>query len=347
MSPTRCGGLAALALLLLAGAAAAAQEPERRPASALPLTGPSILRSLALGIDMSPLGRLGGEGQATEGRLPADFAAAVRKAAGQAGRNDEAARAALEATFQVDGAAIYRLDCRACHGADGTGKPPAVASILGPARALSPAQHEEAMRAAGARPRPEMAKELAQQADQALRQRLAEGGKKAKLPYLEVMPAFAHLTPSEIAALEEYLKQLARAPGVARPTLRTPESALRIGEHVVRGTCRICHDATGSGAGHSMMMAGLVPALIGMPEQLSLEAMVHKVRHGWQAMAGLSHQMSRMPIYPYLSDEEVAAAYLYLAYIPPQNAAPPVPAPPSSAPPAPAPPSPAPGPQPR
>jgi hypothetical protein len=33
-----------------------------------------------------------------------------------------------------------------------------------------------------------------------------------------------------------------------------------------------------------------------------------------------STSLSRMPIFAYLSDEEAAAAYLYLAYLPPQQA---------------------------
>jgi cytochrome c len=163
-----------------------------------------------------------------------------------------------------------------------------------------------------------MAEQLAQQADATLRQRLAQGGQPPKLPYLETMPAFAHLTEPEIAALEAYLKVLARAPGAGPATATAPESAFRVGELVVRGTCRVCHDATGSGGGHAAMMAGLVPALVGMPEQMSLEAVVHKVRHGWQALSGMSHQLSRMPVFPYLTDEEVAAAYLYLAYVAPE-----------------------------
>ena len=130
------------------------------------------------------------------------------------------------------------------------------------------------------------------------------------------MPAFAHLSEAEIVALEAYLQRLARAPGAPTTTPLATESALRIGEHVVRGTCRVCHDATGPSGGHAMMMAGLVPALVGMPEQLSLAGLVHKVRHGWEDMAGARKDLSRMPVYPYLSDEEVEAAYLYLAYLP-------------------------------
>jgi cbb3-type cytochrome oxidase cytochrome c subunit len=37
-------------------------------------------------------------------------------------------------------------------------------------------------------------------------------------------------------------------------------------------------------------------------------------------MAGMATPASRMPTYPYLSDEEVAAAYLYLNYLPPKPA---------------------------
>jgi mono/diheme cytochrome c family protein len=313
----RAAGLATAALLAcLAPPAALAQAG--RAAQALPLRGPSILRSLAMTVDMSPLGRLGGE-ETPDVQISMDFARAVRKAVAQAGRDDAAALATLRASFPADGATIYRLSCRACHGPQGVGEPPAVASILGPSLALSPAHHEKMMQAAGAHARPELSQELAQQADQTLRERLAHGGKAATLPNLEVMPAFAHLSQPEIAALEAYLMQLAKAPGAPPSPPTAPESALRIGEHVVRGTCRVCHDATGSSAGHTAMMAGLIPALVNIPQQMSLEAVVHKVRHGWSAMAGLGHQLSRMPVYPYLSDEEVAAAYLYLAYLPPTS----------------------------
>jgi hypothetical protein len=53
---------------------------------------------------------------------------------------------------------------------------------------------------------------------------------------------------------------------------------------------------------------------------MSLDGVVHKVRHGWTSLAGMATPASRMPVYSYLSDEEVAAAYLYLAYLPPQPA---------------------------
>jgi mono/diheme cytochrome c family protein len=306
-----------LLVALTSRPAFAQQKPSLNPAPAVPLKGPSWLRTMTLPVDMTPLGHLGGEGQAPATQIPAEFIKAVRQAAAQAGGNDDAARKKLERTFQVGGATLYRLNCRSCHGPLGAGKPPAVASIISHARALAPSQHEAAMQAAGSEPRPQLARQLADHAEKLLRKRLSEGGNKPQLPYLEQMPPFAYLSETEIVALEDYLKELAGAPAKEVVSLRATESALRIGEFVVRGTCRICHDATGPGGGQTLMMAGLIPALVGMPGQMSLEGVVHKVRHGWKAMAGMAHQMSRMPVLSYISDEEVVAAYLYLTYVPP------------------------------
>jgi mono/diheme cytochrome c family protein len=317
--------LATLVLLLststpaLALAQTAPPAPAASPGTAQPLSGPSILRGLALTVEMSPLGRLGGDGP-PRSSLPQAFVDSVRKALTQAGFRDEAALQNLRATFPVSGADIYRLNCRSCHGPTGSGKPPAIASIIGLARALSPAQHEAAVKAAGAEPKPQLAQQLALHAEAVLRERLAKGGVKPKLPYLETMPPFAYLSEQEVVALADYLKQLGGVAGKGAAVQKVNQSAMRIGEQVVRGTCRVCHDATGMSGGHAMMMAGLVPALANLPEQMSLDGVVHKVRHGWTSMVGMASPASRMPIFAYLSDEEVAAAYLYLAYLPPQQA---------------------------
>jgi len=305
----------ALAIPAVAVAQAAPPGPAAAPATAQPLTGPSLLRALALTVEGSPLGRLGGDGP-PRSALPQAFVDSVRKALTLAGTKDEAALQSLRATFPVSGADIY---CRSCHGPTGAGKPPAIASIIGPARALSPALHEAVMKAAGSEPNPELAKQLALHAEEVLRERLAKGGVTPKLPLLETMPPFAYLSEQEVMALEDYLKQLGGVAGKGAPVQKVNQSALRIGEQVVRGTCRICHDATGMSGGHAMMMAGLVPALGNLPEQMSLDGVVHKVRHGWTSMAGMARPASRMPIFAYLSDEEVAAAYLYVAYLPPQQ----------------------------
>ncbi len=306
-----------LLLALLAPALAVAQVAPAPPGTSLPLSGPSIVRGLALTVDMSPLGRLGG-GDTPASALPRAFTDSVRKALTKAGVRDKEALDSLRARFPVSGADIYRLNCRSCHGPAGAGKPPAVASIIGPSRALSPAQHEAAMKAAGAEPKPELARELALHAQEALRKRLAKGGNKPDLPYLETMPPFAYLSEPEVVALADYLKQLGGVAPTGAAVQKVNQSALRIGEQVVRGTCRVCHDATGAAGGHALMTSGLVPALANLPEQMSLDGVVHKVRHGWTSMAEMATPASRMPVFPYLSNEEVAAAYLYLAYLPPQ-----------------------------
>ena len=326
MQTNRHGG-ATLVLLLsisipaVAIAQAAPPAPAASPGTAQPLSGPSILRALALSVDDgTPLGRLGGDGP-PRSALPQAFVDSVRKALTQAGSRDQAALQSLRVTFPVSGADIYRLNCRSCHGPSGAGKPPAIASIIGSARALSPAQHEAVMKAAGAEANPELAQQLALHAEgNLLRERLAKGGVKPNLPYLETMPPFAYLSEQEVVALADYLKQLGGVAGEGTAVQKVNQSAMRIGEQVVRGTCRICHDATGMSGGHAMMMAGLVPALGNLPEQMSLDGVVHKVRHGWTSMVGMARPVSRMPIFAYLSDEEVAAAYLYLAYLPPQQA---------------------------
>lgn len=295
--------------LLLASSDAAGQAPGSQVAPITKLKGGSWLRILALTVDTTRLGHMGGEGPPAESEDASKFHEAVWRAVALAGTRDEAARKSLEVPFTVGGADIYRLNCRSCHGPRGEGMAPEVASIVGLAGALSPALIEKNMLAAAGHSRPDLAQQLAQQAEQLLRERLRNGGK--------AMPPFSHLSGPEIEALIDYLKGLGGAPASALRNVRVTESAARIGEHLVQGTCRICHDATGPGAGHMMMMAGRIPALASIPDQLSLEAVVHKVRHGWSDMAGMAHQMSRMPIFSYVSDVEVAAAYAYLAYYPP------------------------------
>jgi len=311
--------LLALSMPAVAVAQAAPPVPAASPGTPQPLSGPSLLRALALTDEGSPLGRLGGDGP-PRSTLPQAFADSVRKALTQAGYRDEAALESLRATFPVSGADIYRLNCRSCHGPAGSGKPPAIASIVGPARALSPAQQEAGMKAAGSEPNPGLAELLAMHAGELLGERLARGGMKSKGPYRVTMPPFAYLSEQEVVALGDYLKQLGGGVGKGTAVQKVNQSALRIGEQVLRGTCRICHDATGMSGGHAMMLAGMVPALGNLPEQMSLDGVIQKVRHGWTSIAGVPRPASRMPIFAYLSDEEVAAAYLYLVYLPPEQA---------------------------
>ena len=58
------------------------------------------------------------------------------------------------------------------------------------------------------------------------------------------MPALAHLQEADIDVLYAYLTRLAGSPDASPQSKRTTSWA-RLGEHVVKGTCHICHDAVG------------------------------------------------------------------------------------------------------
>jgi mono/diheme cytochrome c family protein len=164
------------------------------------------------------------------------------------------------------------------------------------------------MKARGTEITDEMASQLAAEAGKGLRDRLQNGGKS--------MPAFSHLRGDEVDILLAYLDQLARVPASGRAPGLVTESAARVGEHMVKGTCHICHDATGPGGGHMAMMRGIIPSLASLPEQQSLSSMTHQVQNG---SSGMMMMMGgpQMPAFPYFTDEEVAAAYFYLeGYLP-------------------------------
>ncbi len=242
-------GIAAILLLAPAGAPSGGQAAEGGPSRAAAVTslgGPSWLRSLAITVDETKLGHMGGAGPAPASPRAAAFDEDVRRAVALAGSNDAAARASLQARVTADGADIYRLECRSCHGPDGRGEPPEVGSIVGLVRALSPALLEENMRKAGRPVRSDLAGQLAKEAEKSLAERLRDGGKR--------MPPFRYLSDAERDALVRYLKHLAGVPSAMAEQVEVAESPARLGELLVQGTCRICHDATGPGGGHMMMM---------------------------------------------------------------------------------------------
>jgi mono/diheme cytochrome c family protein len=154
-----------------------------------------------------------------------------------------------------------------------------------------------------------MARHLATQAEAAILDRLANGGQR--------MPPFRHLRGDEIDALMGYLGVLAGLPPERRSEMLVPQSAARVGEHVVKGTCHICHDATGPGGGNMGMMRGIIPSLASFPRDLSLSSVERQVQYGSSGMMGMMGGQL-MPPFPYLTEEEVAAAYFYLEEYPPQ-----------------------------
>jgi mono/diheme cytochrome c family protein len=221
----------------------------------------------------------------------------------------EAARL-MDETFLLSGSDLYRLNCQSCHGPKGEGKPPEINSLIEPVRGTSPALIEQRMKSTGHPVGADMAKQLATEADSALRERLDKGGKK--------MPAFDHLNQDERRALLAYLRVLAGVPSAGAQEDVVTESVARVGEHLVKGTCHVCHDATGPGGGQMAMMAGTIPSLASFPREKTLQDVVRQVEQGSLPMMSMMGGPS-MPAYPYVTRDEAAAAYLYLARYPPKS----------------------------
>ncbi|MGA8179840.1 MAG: cytochrome c [Desulfobacterales bacterium] len=208
--------------------------------------------------------------------------------------------------FFLAGSDLYRLDCRSCHGPNGDGAPPEINSLIGPFQGISPTLLEERMKKLGRPIGGKLAKDLAAQAEENIRQRLQNGGKK--------MPPFRHLDREEVNILLNYLKAHVGAPEPQEKQKLVMQSVSRVGEHLVKGTCQICHDATGPGIGRMGMMRGIIPSLASFPWEQSMQSIV------WQVELGSRMMMmggQRMPAYPYITKEESAAAYLYLLQYPP------------------------------
>ena len=224
--------------------------------------------------------------------------------------DSQQAVSALAEAFELTGPDLYRLNCEACHGPDGAGAPPEIPSLLDPMRAAAAWALSERMEQIG-RPIPTpMAEELAAQAEATLRERLTNGGTK--------MPPFKHLRGDEVNALLGYLGVLAGVPATARTTLLVPQSAARVGEHLMKGTCHVCHDATGPGGGHMAMMRGVIPSLATFPREEPLDAVLRQVEYRSSGMMTMMGGQS-MPALPYITHEETIAGSFYLAYYPPEE----------------------------
>ena len=221
--------------------------------------------------------------------------------------DDALGAASDEVSVTLTGADLYRYSCQPCHKADGVGLPPVIPSLIGPVRATSPAGFKAQMKARGYDMDEATIRELTSQSERALRERLSRGGDK--------MPMFDHLESDEVDALLAYLKLLAGVPGLESRPIRISEPALRVGEHVVKGTCRICHDATGPGRDESVeiaMMRGVIPSLSSLLEQRTRAEVIRKVQLGLaQPLPFMTH--GRMPVLDYLTADELGAVYEYLS----------------------------------
>jgi mono/diheme cytochrome c family protein len=187
--------------------------------------------------------------------------------------------------FALTGADLYRMNCRSCHGPAGQGARSGIPPIVGALAKGAPGEPVGEVR---------------------VRHRLVEGGR--------VMPVFSHLQADEVNLLLGHLRTLAGEAGAASAaTLR--QSAARVGEHVVKANCQICHDAV-AGPARQPADRGLIP-LAEMTTRFSASELVRKVRTGSpEVVRDTPH--GRMPRVDYLTAEELAAAYVYLVGFPPR-----------------------------
>jgi mono/diheme cytochrome c family protein len=286
-----------------------------------PAIGFSWLKMMGVfDISFSPMGEMGGDAPPPPSdRIEPEFPVGQGPPAGGMGMGGMMGRGyaapqysrgeidrMLDQRFVLAGSDFYRLDCRSCHGPEGNGSPPIINSLIGPLKGTSPALIEQRMKKLGRPIGEKLANELASQAQQSILQRLQDGGKK--------MPPFRHLEGEEVTALMHYLKRHVGAPEAQGKEILITESVARVGEHLVKGTCQICHDSTGPGVRGGGMMRGIIPSLASFPYEQSMQSVV------WQVKLGTHNMMMRgprMPAYPYITAAEAAAAYLYLVSYPP------------------------------
>lgn len=258
------------------------------------VTGPSWLTHLGLTVNRTYLGQ-------GSGRLgpPPDQP-----------KDSRAESLGVRRTIDLTGADLYRLNCQACHGESGTGTPAEVKSLLGPVRGSSRALVQQRLQAEHDATAAADSKDAAAQARMSIVTRLHKGGTR--------MPPRDYLKEDDVRVLFTYLTALAKTPDPQHPAVRVVSWA-RLGELTVKGTCHICHDAVGPRPSGSAMLQGAVPPLASLLQTKSVAEFVHKARAGDAVQMGdpaLFHR-GRMPVFNYLKDEEVAAAYLYLATYPP------------------------------
>jgi mono/diheme cytochrome c family protein len=211
----------------------------------------------------------------------------------------------------LHGSDLYRLNCQGCHGEFGGGAPPEINSVINPTRATSVAMTLERMQKNGMSMSRTDALQLANQSKAALLFRLHQGGTD--------MPPFPQLSEAEVRAIYAYLKQLAGVPGAENQQLSLAESPVRIGEHIVKSTCHICHSAAGPNPSAEQLMNGSIPPLSSLTTRTSLPEFERKIRNGAPIMMGtpVAAYRGRMPVFYYLTETEVADAYLYLRQYPP------------------------------
>lgn len=214
----------------------------------------------------------------------------------------------------LSGVDLYRFKCQACHGVLGVGAPPEIHSVIDPMRATSAKLYVERMKQVGMDVDLKDATPLAKQAHQAIMDRLHKGG-------TDMPPPDPQLTEMEARSLLAYLRQLAGIPGAEKQQVRINVPPLRIGEHIVKNTCHICHDASGPNPTPGEILNGQIPPLSTLTSRLTLNDFLTKVISGRPVLEGpLALPMrGHMPVFTYLNRDEASDVYLYLSSYPPQQ----------------------------
>ena len=216
-------------------------------------------------------------------------------------------------SMTLHGADVYRINCRGCHVGSGRGAPPEINSVIDPVRSTSVDIIMERMKKAGMDMSRANAAVLAKQANAAILDRFHKGGQD--------MPPFPQLSETEVRSLIAYLRQLAGVPGSEKQQIAITESPSRVGEQIVKSTCHICHNAAGPNPDPQQILEGAIPPLSTLTRRTSLPDFVRKVTFGNPISMGAPAESfrGRMPVFDYLSEDEVANAYLYLTLYPPQE----------------------------
>ena len=285
-------GLLMLAILLPGGCGKPAPEagdttvatPQDPQVGAV--QGPSWLEHLGASADETRMGEMGGSDPAPPSRVRHE-----PDLSDTAVESQSDLERALREPFELTGADLYRINCQACHGVNGQGHPPEILSVLPAVTALAVLPKD--------------------QAAEGFLTFLTKPGTK--------MPPFDDVDADEAKTLLGHLERLLTngSPTVTSESIRT--SAARVGEQVIKGTCHICHSAVGPSGGDMSMVRGTVPPLARFSTGYPLERLDHVVRNGAAGGMGMMGTGERMPPLPFLTDEEVTAAYLYLVAFPPQS----------------------------
>ena len=211
----------------------------------------------------------------------------------------------------LHGSDLFRLNCQGCHKQSGHGAPPEINSVIDPVRATSVAVITAEMKAAGREMSQSEIAAMAKEAKVMLLQRLHVGGEHMLPPVL---------SEAEIRSLVAYLEQLSGVPGAEKKQIAVKESSYHVGEHIVKSTCHICHNATGPNPSTQQILEGAIPPLATLTTRVGLPDFVRKVTKGAPITMGTppTSYRGRMSVFVYLSQDEAAAAYLYLSRYPPR-----------------------------